>query len=644
MREPNFYYPTHNKASVSINSSLYDRRALDCTAVLPLLNSLSHLGVLIISAPRIRDVLMTDGGVERLVDILRKTPGNQDVLNHWTWTAAYQCIVQLGIRGTESIRKRLVKIGIVELLVAMLKSHLAVHQLKIVDESVRDYNEKEQHRQQVLQYLASMRAMQKQQQQRQMFKSMLLTAATGEEHEATAAMSSASLVTPDGHNRHALDVMLNRNPTMSILRVDGSAATLPLTPGATPHNTSATGSMSDLLVNSSGSSSSNNSDHSAANDSVLRATAVTAAATAHALKYELQQRMAGAAISSASDSASTSSSTSNSATTTAAAVSASGFMAACPTSTTTPILPPAPTFDHSYPLHMDGYYPADPYAHSSMLLNLPQPPPPPTLDEVKTLHLNISAAFADTLMNYDHNVLSRTDDILYALHLLSYLTKYLDTREEINRASCGVGIDNIFAAAECFTDPRVFDPSVVSYANAAVKNMLRHDDDSVPRRCINFYCLKQLDSKHQHQHQVYRCKHCKRARYCSKKCLGESWQHGHRHWCSGNKQQQAAVNTAPATISAVLAAPSAMPSREIPAQAFPTAATDLAAAAAAAAAAAQTTVVPTIALPGSIAESAGILLTQTTPTPSQPGTVQDPLALDHTLMPTRRTVYTAVAP
>ena len=43
MREVNFSIPNVNKASVGITTALYDRRALDCTSTLPLINSLNHL-------------------------------------------------------------------------------------------------------------------------------------------------------------------------------------------------------------------------------------------------------------------------------------------------------------------------------------------------------------------------------------------------------------------------------------------------------------------------------------------------------------------------------------------------------------------------------------------------------------------------
>ncbi|PLW21308.1 hypothetical protein PCANC_05057 [Puccinia coronata f. sp. avenae] len=73
MRESNFYFPAHNKASVSITSALYDRRAIDATSPLPLLSTLTHLSYLTSTSPRIREILCSDGGLERLISILRST-------------------------------------------------------------------------------------------------------------------------------------------------------------------------------------------------------------------------------------------------------------------------------------------------------------------------------------------------------------------------------------------------------------------------------------------------------------------------------------------------------------------------------------------------------------------------------------------
>ncbi|KAJ2883609.1 hypothetical protein H4R27_002652 [Coemansia aciculifera] len=145
MRESNFHFPSVNKACVSITSALYDRRALDCTADLPLVNSLSHLNFLTSSSARIREILTTDGGIERLVRILRTTRVTDDTLHNWKWTMAFQCVVNVGVRGTAEIRQRVVQVGAVPILVEILHAYLLgteVHRLELqVRETLNNQSE-----------------------------------------------------------------------------------------------------------------------------------------------------------------------------------------------------------------------------------------------------------------------------------------------------------------------------------------------------------------------------------------------------------------------------------------------------------------------------------------------------------------------
>ncbi|ORX89435.1 hypothetical protein K493DRAFT_318667 [Basidiobolus meristosporus CBS 931.73] len=131
MRESNFSFPAQNRACVTITSALYDRRALDCTAILPLINSLSHLIYLTSTSPRIREIITKDGGLERLVRIL-KTTKLDDKRQAWKWSMAFQCVVNVGVRGTETIRTRVVDAGMVDIVIQILKSfQRAVNQVKM---------------------------------------------------------------------------------------------------------------------------------------------------------------------------------------------------------------------------------------------------------------------------------------------------------------------------------------------------------------------------------------------------------------------------------------------------------------------------------------------------------------------------------
>ncbi|KAL4920417.1 hypothetical protein BDW62DRAFT_176382 [Aspergillus aurantiobrunneus] len=125
MREVNFSIPNVNKASVNITTTLYDRRALDCTSTLPLINSLNHLAYLTTSSARIRDILTIDGGIERLVCILKQGRSN-NLMEMWKWSLAFQCVVNIGVRGSENVRTRVVEADMVPVIATILDNYIKV--------------------------------------------------------------------------------------------------------------------------------------------------------------------------------------------------------------------------------------------------------------------------------------------------------------------------------------------------------------------------------------------------------------------------------------------------------------------------------------------------------------------------------------
>ncbi|KAI8336555.1 hypothetical protein BC941DRAFT_471096 [Chlamydoabsidia padenii] len=129
MREPNMCFPSHNKAAVCITSAIYDRRALDCTASLPLINSLTHLAYLTSTSPRIREFLVLDGGLERLVRILSPEYLTPERRNLWKWTLAFQCVVNVGVRGTEQFRTKVVEAGMIPIVLRVLENFLRALEL-----------------------------------------------------------------------------------------------------------------------------------------------------------------------------------------------------------------------------------------------------------------------------------------------------------------------------------------------------------------------------------------------------------------------------------------------------------------------------------------------------------------------------------
>ncbi|KAI0701228.1 hypothetical protein BC835DRAFT_1501882 [Cytidiella melzeri] len=156
MRESNFAFPAQNRACVCITSQLYDRRALDTNAPLPLYNSLSHLTYLTSTSPRIREIMTMDGGLERLVRILHDfclcppppenpailyglsapkanppklvpalNPKSFDKQAAYRFSLAFQSVVNIGVRGSEQIRGRVVQAGTLDVVGCILEAWLA---------------------------------------------------------------------------------------------------------------------------------------------------------------------------------------------------------------------------------------------------------------------------------------------------------------------------------------------------------------------------------------------------------------------------------------------------------------------------------------------------------------------------------------
>ncbi|KAI0058792.1 hypothetical protein BV25DRAFT_1810294 [Artomyces pyxidatus] len=156
MRESNFAFPAQNRASVCISSQLYDRRALDTNSPLPLFNSLTHLTYLTSTSPRIREIMTMDGGLERLVRILHDfcmsppppenpavlygllppnyhppkpiptlNPKSYDKHAAYRFSLAFQCVVNVGVRGSKPIWPSVVQAGTLEVVGCVLEAWLA---------------------------------------------------------------------------------------------------------------------------------------------------------------------------------------------------------------------------------------------------------------------------------------------------------------------------------------------------------------------------------------------------------------------------------------------------------------------------------------------------------------------------------------
>lgn len=121
------------RAATSITSTIYDRRALDCTEDKPLVNSLNHLTFLASSSRKVREALTQDGGLERLVDILYecrdpKTEAERCIFA-WKWVLAFQSLVLVGTRGTGLMRRKVVQAGILPIAATILDNYLITRRM-----------------------------------------------------------------------------------------------------------------------------------------------------------------------------------------------------------------------------------------------------------------------------------------------------------------------------------------------------------------------------------------------------------------------------------------------------------------------------------------------------------------------------------
>lgn len=86
-----------------------------------------------------RETLSNDGGVERLVEILHECHkssfnvqdsifnSEKKLLTAWKWTLAFQCLVLIGTRGTEKIRQKVVRAGMLPIIATVLDNYMNLH-------------------------------------------------------------------------------------------------------------------------------------------------------------------------------------------------------------------------------------------------------------------------------------------------------------------------------------------------------------------------------------------------------------------------------------------------------------------------------------------------------------------------------------
>ncbi|KAL1920499.1 uncharacterized protein VTP21DRAFT_876 [Calcarisporiella thermophila] len=466
MRESNFSFPVTNRACICVASALYDRRALDCTADLPLINSLTHLVYLTSTSARIREILTMDGGLERLVRVLKTTSGT-DKLSTWKWSLAFQCVANIGIRGTEQIRTRVVEAGVVKVLEGVFERFLQM--LEVV--------RAEKERQRVMSLPPVMQLPQAhhpmtqplhpqhqhqplphhQQQQPQPPSQPQQPYQQQYQHQAQQQQQQQQQqLLLQRHRQAALGTLAMRGEEESVvgtlnLRARTRVPTTP-TPG-----------------------------HPEATRNAPRDPTIIQPRPDALFEFDLPARTPTAAGPVAEDAFDIPNLTR-------------------PTQLHRPLTTRAPA--------------------AAVAATQPQPPRSPHMPELVVPDGAQTAPSEEpddgVRPTFDPDNLVREEDVLLALQLLAYLSKYPHLRAHLWGGLA-------FTLAERFT-PRLHPPEVQYWAGVIMRNACRKDHGGL-RRCMS--CGKE----EKRVREFAKCQRCGKARYCSRDCQFKSWGAGHRWWC-----------------------------------------------------------------------------------------------------------------
>jgi len=184
----------------------------------------------------------------------------------------------------------------------------------------------------------------------------------------------------------------------------------------------------------------------------------------------------------------------------------------------------------------------------SASLRSPSTSYPPPLPQVALLSPSSSSLGLPTTQ--EETFRFREEEVLTCLQLLAYLSKYPHVRAVFHDPECDYACstfsslsappkapsdktNNIFSLVEKFTvrpapgdrvTPRL--PTEIQYwAGVIMRNACRKDEarDGI-RQCANMLC----GAWESFPREFAKCRRCRKAKYCSKTCQSRAWQGGHR--------------------------------------------------------------------------------------------------------------------
>ncbi|BFZ54047.1 hypothetical protein PYCC9005_001078 [Savitreella phatthalungensis] len=551
MRERETCSPGDNRAVCTITPTYYDRRALDTNADYALCTSLAYLADLAQQSPKIRDSLASDGGLEQIVRILKRGKVKR-MPERWQlvkWQSALLCLFNIGVRGSEYVRTRVVEADMIPVVVTVL-----CHTLEKLDRAT-----------QYARYLAS----QQRHTLRQVNGNHLSRSTTMVDApitvqttiEASQAAVSADYPLPPVRRVHAENVLddddtdenatpqrpstpLTRRVTdrlveqlgeLSVSTAAAAAAAAAsdtghrLRPGRQTHERleRGPGNEPDMNESDDGYSMSEEANLAAFADAGVRVASIAdEVVSAHEMALALH---AQAPVSTSSPAGAPGTET----TVDEEAASARQSM----------IEDPGREFELSRPINT----PQAPRL-STRPFSMPAAP-------VQTQQ---ASAAADIVMSAQLD-----QDVVMCLKLLAYLSKYPSLRELFQHATdmpllkqnlkqyeYYISSDhaegpfetmdedlsddlqmpyNVFSLVEKFT---ARPPDEAAYwAGVTMRNACRKDESrGGVRQCAYLECGKWEESNR----QFAKCRRCRRTKYCSKQCQSNAWP-GHKWWCSASR-------------------------------------------------------------------------------------------------------------
>ncbi|KAJ1663847.1 hypothetical protein EV178_004656 [Coemansia sp. RSA 1646] len=523
MRESNFHFPAANKACVSITLSLYDRRALDCTADLPLVNSLSHLNYLTSSSARIREILTTDGGLERLVRILRTTRVTEDTLHNWKWTLAFQCVVNVGVRGTTEIRQRIVQVGAVPILVEILYAYLL----------------------------------------------------------------NTEVLRLEQKSREAMNAQIERLPISKIMGFAADPDSLPSDEYSEINDPSNTVVSSHILAsganNSTGASSTRSSTSATARSNAQAAAAAAVAAMngINPIPVVAPPIMSPSAISSTASVYQQGLHGGMYPPNTAVHAHPPIPGVYLPYSNNAYMYSEQERLQTEYESARRRRESINHvmYQHNDVVLTLQllaylskTPAQRQLLHECPLLFSQMSASMPSSGAPGNGAAKSNgglagyampddLEDASKAARCAAQANKAAGVPSPRRRPNVGDAVVDVFSIVEKFTVQKAFPSDMVYWSAIVMRNCCRRDESQDnSRQCAYLKCQKWES----HPNEFAKCRRCRKAKYCSKQCQSSAWQEGHRNWCternpssmavSGPTDSEAAVTAAAAAAAAATAA------------------------------------------------------------------------------------------